>query len=121
MDISAAWIILGTVGVTLLIGLTAVLISTLLELRLATRELRQALERIVPPLEETLQNLRKISTNAARLTEIIEAAAPLAGQLKHFAGKASAWASGVAGAVGLFKFVRFMRGTRKGSSPSYRR
>lgn len=121
MESGAAWIVLGTVGVTLLISLTAVVIATLLELRLATRELRAALERIVPPLEESLQNIKTISANAARASEIIEAAAPLAGQLKQIVGKTSAWASGVAGAVGLFKFVRYLRGTRKGSGPSHRR
>ncbi|RMG45197.1 MAG: hypothetical protein D6718_08295 [Acidobacteria bacterium] len=108
----AIGLVLGTIAVTLLAVLSGALVLTLLEVRGAARRLRDTLERLTPPAEETLEGLREVSRTAADATRQVKRLGGQIGPIAQWLGRHGGLLPAAAGLLGALAAYRTARRAR---------
>jgi hypothetical protein len=112
-----ALIMLGTAIVVLLAVLTGALLVTLLELRRTARQVHDALQRLEPAAEETLENLRQASGAASHTMVALSQVSRLIEPMREAAQRVGPYLPVLGGVGGLLMMLRTLanlRGGRRG-------
>ncbi|UCF69319.1 MAG: hypothetical protein JSV80_08605 [Acidobacteriota bacterium] len=109
-------IVLATVLITLLAVLTGVLVVSLLDVRATAKRMRQTLDRLEGPAEDTLINMREITESAAEASVKFRQLSRQLHPLVRSLGRIGPWLPTAAGLVGALAAYRASRDRASGSS-----